>query len=352
MANPNSLFTELTVSTLKARKSEIVDNMSQHNALWRRIKENKGIRTVNGGTTIVENLDYTENQTFMRYSGYDLLNISPSTEAELQAQPFLRKMVQEEPASLNVASLRDWRGGIGERMKAQGAATTNDATQAELRALYGNASKDIEAALPPEILQSLHDYNQWYSQGKNTMRDVEKAFFGNKDATSTAKSILSADAAQLAQLRNIVGEDVFRQIQAGAIREMSRGAKGFSPAVASTKLSSGKTALQPKVQEALFGGEADQLRGLSDALQGSRTFTNTSNTAGASHVLQALGLGAGGIISLPAAAAAAAMPYGAARAVTSPRLINKLGNIQQRPSLFPTVGNVGTQAILRSLMGQ
>ena len=79
MANPNSLFTELTVATLKNRKKDIADNMSQHNALWRRIKEKNGIRSVNGGTTIVENLDYAENQTFTRYSGYDLLNISPST---------------------------------------------------------------------------------------------------------------------------------------------------------------------------------------------------------------------------------------------------------------------------------
>ena len=79
MANPNSLFTELTVATLKARKKDIADNMSQHNALYRRIKDKGGIRSENGGTTIVENLDYAENQTYMRYSGYDVLNISPST---------------------------------------------------------------------------------------------------------------------------------------------------------------------------------------------------------------------------------------------------------------------------------
>ena len=79
MANPNSLFTELTVASLKARKKEIADNMSQHNALWNRIKEKGGIRDVSGGTTIVENLDYAENQSYTRYAGYDLLNINPST---------------------------------------------------------------------------------------------------------------------------------------------------------------------------------------------------------------------------------------------------------------------------------
>lgn len=79
MADPNSMFTELAVATLKNRKAEIADNMSAHNALYRRMKERGNLRTIDGGTTIVENLDFAENATFTRYSGYDTLNINPST---------------------------------------------------------------------------------------------------------------------------------------------------------------------------------------------------------------------------------------------------------------------------------
>jgi hypothetical protein len=79
MAEPNSLFTDLTVATLKARRKEIADNMSQHNALYRRMRERGNVRALSGGTTIVENLDYAENETFQRYAGYDALNISPSS---------------------------------------------------------------------------------------------------------------------------------------------------------------------------------------------------------------------------------------------------------------------------------
>ncbi len=79
MTAPNSLFTELTVATLKSRKKEIADNIGQHNALYRRMREKGNMRTVSGGTTIVENLDYAENATFQRFSGYDVLNVSPST---------------------------------------------------------------------------------------------------------------------------------------------------------------------------------------------------------------------------------------------------------------------------------
>ena len=79
MPDPNAMFTELTVTTLKRRGKDIVDNMSAHNALWRRMKERNNSQILDGGTTIVENLDFAENATFQRYSGYDTLNINPST---------------------------------------------------------------------------------------------------------------------------------------------------------------------------------------------------------------------------------------------------------------------------------
>lgn len=66
MADPNSMFTELAVATLKNRRKQIADNMSAHNALYRRMKERGNMRTLDGGTTIVENLEFAENATFMR----------------------------------------------------------------------------------------------------------------------------------------------------------------------------------------------------------------------------------------------------------------------------------------------
>lgn len=248
----------------------------------------------------------------------------PITQSELQAQPYLQKMATEEPGGLNVASLRDWRRRIGERMDNPGTATTSDATQAELSTLYSNASKDIESALPPEGLAQVQGYNKWYSGESGIRKNVEDVFFGKKDSTATAKAILAADADQLAQLRHVVGDEVFNQLRASALKELSRGTHGLSPASALTKLSDGRTSIQPQVKDALFIGQDAPVRDIANALQGSRTFTNTSNTAGAMHTLQALGLGAGGVMSLPAAAGAAVAPYAAAKAVTSPTAINAL----------------------------
>ena len=249
---------------------------------------------------------------------------APITEAEVQAQPFLRSVVQEESPSLNVASLRNWRSGLGERMKTPGAATTNDASQAELRSLYGKASEDIEAALPSDGLAQVKDYNRWYATESNVRKDVERTFFGKKDSSATARAILSADEGQLQQLRHVVGEEAFDQLRAGALREMLRGKNGFSPSVASTRFSDGRTSMQPQARDFLFSGQERGVKDIADALEGSRTFTNTSNTAGTYNTLQALGLGAGALASLPATATAAAIPYGLAKAVTSPNNINAL----------------------------
>ena len=75
---PNELFTELVSTTLKNHSSSIVDNMSQHNALFRYMKKGKNTRTEDGGLSIVQALDYAQNGTFQRYSGYDTLNVSAS----------------------------------------------------------------------------------------------------------------------------------------------------------------------------------------------------------------------------------------------------------------------------------
>ena len=46
--------------------------------MLRRLSEKGKVRTWDGGQAIVEELEYSENGTYKRYSGYDVLNISPS----------------------------------------------------------------------------------------------------------------------------------------------------------------------------------------------------------------------------------------------------------------------------------
>jgi hypothetical protein len=75
MASPNSTFTEMVTTTLRNHPTEVADNVSKHNALYRRLKQGGKIKKLSGGYEIVRPLDYAENATFQRYSGYDALNI-------------------------------------------------------------------------------------------------------------------------------------------------------------------------------------------------------------------------------------------------------------------------------------
>lgn len=78
MASPNSTFTEMVTTTLRAHRKMVADNVSLHNALYRKISAKGKVRTISGGYEIVEPLDYAENATYSRYSGYDSLNVSAS----------------------------------------------------------------------------------------------------------------------------------------------------------------------------------------------------------------------------------------------------------------------------------
>lgn len=76
MASPN--WSEIVTTTLENRSKKLADNVSKNNALLARLERNGKKKTADGGTKIIQELEYGENGTFTWYSGYDTLNISPS----------------------------------------------------------------------------------------------------------------------------------------------------------------------------------------------------------------------------------------------------------------------------------
>lgn len=73
-----NVFTEMVSTTHRAHKKEVADNMSNHNALFRRLHQKGKYIRLDGGLSIVRPLEYAENSTYLRYSGYDKLNIQAS----------------------------------------------------------------------------------------------------------------------------------------------------------------------------------------------------------------------------------------------------------------------------------
>ena len=78
MPTPSTVFTEMVTSTDRTWGSKVTDNVSKHNALLNIMKKKGKIKTVSGGYEIAEPIEYGENSTYQRYSGYDALNTSAS----------------------------------------------------------------------------------------------------------------------------------------------------------------------------------------------------------------------------------------------------------------------------------
>lgn len=78
MTSPNAVFTELVSTTFRKHRKQIVDNVSNNNALLKRLMSKKQMRVEDGGLTITAPLEYDENGTYQRYSGYDILSVGAS----------------------------------------------------------------------------------------------------------------------------------------------------------------------------------------------------------------------------------------------------------------------------------
>lgn len=71
-------LSEIVTTTIQNRSGVLADNVTKNNALLNRLKRKGNVRPVSGGDVILQELEYAENGTFTRYSGYETLNVSPS----------------------------------------------------------------------------------------------------------------------------------------------------------------------------------------------------------------------------------------------------------------------------------
>ena len=76
MATPN--ISEIVTTTLHSRNRKIADNVTENNALLTKLKIRGKVKPFSGGHEIMEELSHSENETYKRFSGYEVLNISPS----------------------------------------------------------------------------------------------------------------------------------------------------------------------------------------------------------------------------------------------------------------------------------
>ncbi len=71
-----NVFSELVTTTFRNHSKEVANAVSKHNALYRKLNEKGNVRLEDGGLSIAQPLEYASNNTYQRYSGYDVLNIN------------------------------------------------------------------------------------------------------------------------------------------------------------------------------------------------------------------------------------------------------------------------------------
>lgn len=74
MANTN--YDDIFTSTLENRTKKLADNVSKNNALLSRLSSKGKIRTIDGGSKILEELEYGEGD-LVWYGGYDKIDYTP-----------------------------------------------------------------------------------------------------------------------------------------------------------------------------------------------------------------------------------------------------------------------------------
>jgi hypothetical protein len=81
MAFANSAVTDIIATTIQQRSGELSDNLTNNNALLKRLKARGNVRPVSGGNVILEEIMYNDTTTnnANSYSGYELINISPDS---------------------------------------------------------------------------------------------------------------------------------------------------------------------------------------------------------------------------------------------------------------------------------
>ncbi|MCB1460906.1 MAG: phage major capsid protein [Nitratireductor sp.] len=72
----NASWNDVVTTTLKHRSKEISDNVSDNNAVLKRLKARGKHKIIPGGETLVEELSYAEGR-FTWYTGYGTIDVSP-----------------------------------------------------------------------------------------------------------------------------------------------------------------------------------------------------------------------------------------------------------------------------------
>lgn len=158
MAFANSSVTDIIATTIQSRSGELADNVTNNNALLRRLKKRGNVRPFSGGNVILEEIMYGDSTTVNAnsYSGYETLNISPNSPISAAQYD-----IKQYAAAVSISGLEMLQNSGKEqiidllegRMKVAEAQMQNRISQDVYLDGTGNSSKNITglaAAVPDD----------------------------------------------------------------------------------------------------------------------------------------------------------------------------------------------------------
>ena len=81
MAFANAVVTDIIATTIQSRTGELADNLTNNNALLKRLDSKGNVKPFSGGNVILQEIMYNDSTTnnANSYSGYEVLNITPDS---------------------------------------------------------------------------------------------------------------------------------------------------------------------------------------------------------------------------------------------------------------------------------
>ena len=81
MAFANSSVSDIIATNIQSRSGELADNVTNNNALLRRLKDRGNVKTFSGGNVILQEIMYNDSTTnnTNSYSGYETINVSQNS---------------------------------------------------------------------------------------------------------------------------------------------------------------------------------------------------------------------------------------------------------------------------------
>lgn len=112
MAFPQTNVDDIVATTIENRSKKAASNVLRNNALLNYIdKSGRAREFVDGGTKIVQELEYALNGTGMWYSGYEVLNIAPQNIFSWAEYP-----IKQAAVSVSISGLEELQNSGEERM--------------------------------------------------------------------------------------------------------------------------------------------------------------------------------------------------------------------------------------------